>query len=145
MNRNIKFRYYSELYDYDTGDRNGYYKMIYSDEYSFDNLRKFFDLFVDDENIIMEFTGMIDKNGKEIYEGDIVKTYIYDGWFDVCEAKTCNYEIKWSNFDYGWRGFTKRMNTTKFAGVTFNLTETEIVGNIFENKELRSTTPTLKG
>jgi len=85
--------------------------------------------------VITQFTGMIDKTGKEIYEGDIVKTYVYDGWFDVAEAKTCNYEIKWSNFDYGWRGFTEFM-TEKFAGVTFNLTETEVIGNIFENKEL---------
>jgi len=85
---------------------------------------------------IQQFTGMIDKNNKPIYEGDIVKTYVYDGWFDVAEAKTCNYEIKWSNFDYGWRGFTEFMMVEEFAGVTFNLTETEVIGNIFENKEL---------
>ena len=86
--------------------------------------------------IFQQFTGMLDKNGKEIYEGDIVKTYVYDGWFDIGDAKTCNYEIKWSHYDCGWRGFTSLMDNNSFAGVTFILTETEIIGNIFENKEL---------
>jgi len=67
--------------------------------------------------ILMQYTGIKDKNGKEIYEGDIVKTQ-YIGSEGTKEIK---YNIK-----YNFSGF----------GFIENLDTSEIIGNIYENPEL---------
>ena len=91
-------------------------------------MRKYFYMF--------QYTGLEDKNNKEVYEGDIVKIQVFDGWFDNGEHKQfCNYEVKWSNIDVGWRGFTKQMNVEAYNGVPL-IGVIEVVGNIFENPKL---------
>jgi hypothetical protein len=82
-----------------------------------------------------QFTGLKDKNGKEIYEGDIIKTQIYEDW-DAVPCGYCNYEVKWSLVELAWRGYTNKMNGL-YSGVNiFKDVLIEVVGNIFENPEL---------
>lgn len=77
-----------------------------------------------------QFTGLLDKNGKEIYEGDIInikggfiRAIYWDderlGWSTLaeCDADTDGED---KLFYHGWDG----------------INELEVIGNIHENKEL---------
>lgn len=74
-------------------------------------------------NTIGQFTGLLDKNGKEIYEGDIVK-YIGNEIGDVFTN-----EIK-----YDGAGFNP-LDAIYWMSDIEN-TECEVIGNIHDNPEL---------
>lgn len=87
---------------------------------------------------LMQYTGLKDKNGKEIYEGDICK--YYDSEPDDSEE----FETSRDGYDGGWHdveliGVVEWQNET--AGFTVGGTKwwsdkIEVIGNIYENKEL---------
>jgi len=92
-----------------------------SDDY--ESLKLFFDEYVEDEVSFMQYTGLKDKNGVEIYEGDIVKTtyemLIIDWNNDLC------------------RFCLRRLQTRiKWVGDVTYLASYEVIGNIYEDKEL---------
>ena len=86
--------------------------------------------------IVMQYTGLKDQNGKEIYEGDIVKFYPQSPRSE--ELPNPRYgEMGEIFFDIG--SFAVRPIDGKREGIQFfldELGEWVVVGNIYENKEL---------
>jgi uncharacterized phage protein (TIGR01671 family) len=117
MNKKIFYLEHKEIF-YDLNDRNNLNLVFYKTN------DKIIDEGIGDFEL-MQYTGLKDKNGKEIYEGDIVEieetgeTYIVE--FDIKKAKyifrdNCG---TGHNFDFN------------YYGNTF-----EVIGNIYENPEL---------
>ena len=103
-------------------------------------------LIIHDDNPIMQFTGLFDKNGKEIYEGDIIYNDNHFGCVCGSGEFTDQYPSKriiiWDN-EYCQFKFEFVDINMKGAGCSgFMLckknteTEFEIIGNIYENPEL---------
>lgn len=79
---------------------------------------------------LMQFTGLLDKNGKEIYEGDIVRFDNTDiGGTVVIGEIMFNQDTTLANLEWGL--WTKNgYLSTDFLGWI------EILGNVYENPEL---------
>lgn len=87
---------------------------------------------------LMQFTGLKDNNGKEIYEGDIMtfnKGYCDDSWTD--QEQGMPYTIYWKDDEARFVAFRGLNILTPGSGQlgTFKWTW-EVIGNIHENPEL---------
>ena len=79
---------------------------------------------------VMQCTGLKDKDGKLIYEGDILK--IYTTW----KARPYYYAIvKWKHNRYKFQKIGKGVFLGDIAPLKVFL-NSEVVGNIYENPEL---------
>lgn len=74
-----------------------------------------------EEDTIGPFTGLHDKNGKEIYEGDIVR-------YDMGGKREVSYCVSG-----GYAGFDL---SPAFHDEEHHLTDVEVIGNIHDNPEL---------
>jgi len=134
--REIKFRAWDEINKEMVYQ---YIKNISDNLFNHDILRKY--------DIVMQFTGLKDKNGKEIYEGDIVnfKTSKQEKQEQFYETKK---SVHFYNGSFGFQEWntdnngklTKRLNyhpphftTKEFFYIDFDI---EVIGNIYENKNL---------
>ena len=78
---------------------------------------------------IMDFTGLLDKNGKEIWEGDIVKGPYNDRPIPVEFITLSN---------CGFEPFSDSAENCGHCGGGISGNQCEIIGNIHENSELLS-------
>jgi uncharacterized phage protein (TIGR01671 family) len=93
---------------------------------------------------INQYTGLKDKKGKEIYEGDIIKWFA-DGINKFAEViwKDCGWCAK--RFDKELNRFEKYYNFNQFIPVEVDVEgkedmfDGEVVGNIYENPKLIET------
>ena len=78
-----------------------------------------------DEIELMQSTGLKDKKGKEIFEGDILYGYAGEDFWEIVEFDT--EEGKWIRKDILYNSKLGLSENNEFM---------EIVGNIYENPEL---------
>lgn len=91
--------------------------------------------FDDDYECIMQSTGLKDKNGKEIFEGDIVKRY-RSPFFKAKWEYQIETVIKEKASLLLGREFGKNFWTIPFDSPFAESVLLEVIGNIYENPEL---------
>jgi uncharacterized phage protein (TIGR01671 family) len=88
--------------------------------------------------VAQQFTGLTDKNGKEIYEGDIIEVELYEKWTSEEPFKAIH--VVFYNSNRGAFVHAKDPKTFPsgmvFDPYTLNPMPCEVIGNIFENPEL---------
>lgn len=72
--------------------------------------------------VLMQYTGLKDKNGTEIYEGDVLAAQGQVIWNDE--------EHQWSAIDLNWN------DRREWHELEYLTSPFEVIGNIYENPEL---------
>lgn len=131
MNREIKFRVWdSTLNIMITEDNVEEVVKRYEDknvDYQIDEWYMYipFDIGLQDDKVLMQYTGLHDKNGVEIYEGDIVKNIL------ILDNNTIHPNVDIVEYNQEDCSFMLGKNKRHFN----KKLDLEVLGNIFENKE----------
>ena len=91
---------------------------------------------IDNNEVILgtvgQFTGIVDRNGVEIYEGDIIQTYDSKGKPILHEVYYLENEARFATKLIGYENLNEGSLTQKWI----NELDFEVIGNIFDNREL---------
>lgn len=132
MNREIKFRFWGKFGELNEENDECEMEMLYGDRFCFFENEPINDLFASRNFQVMQYTGLKDKNGKEIYEGDVLKRvqYYEDGstpdlHFGIITWDDCYF------YSHSIKNEISRSIGNKPDCVSY-----EVIGNIYENPEL---------
>ena len=118
MNREIKFRAWDG-------------KRMTTSGISFNNSNSCLETPIGAQMKLMQFTGLKDKNDKEIYDGDIVTYY------QPYAKRTDTHIVKW---DWRFAGFGLFEDKNEWCQESdwLKIQQIEIIGNIYDNPELKT-------
>ncbi len=91
---------------------------------------------------LMQYTGLTDKNGRKIYERDVLKRRVHVVMYgtDLNEWVDEIVEVEWredyAGFFVGERPLYAEVGATIDRSTLCSCTQFEIIGNVFENPEL---------
>lgn len=108
---------------------------------------KYHEEWICDASTLCQYTGLIDKNGRKIWENDILRySYDYPGspWLKQKglsddDIKYCIGAVFWQDWRGTWAVCGKgksRMTNQDVYVCNRNPNRTEVIGNIFDNPEL---------
>lgn len=87
-----------------------------------------------DPKTIRQFTGLLDKNDKKIYQGDIVSFQLISKGQVVWNQQYCGYWIDFTDSE-GKKRYSN-FNVTFSDGEIWRCDSVEVIGNIHDNPEL---------
>ena len=81
-----------------------------------------------DPDTIGQFTGLQDRNGRDIFEGDIVRSAIYTEFV---------YEVVYNDERFASFGLRRKQDAfMHYFGEAIEAEECEVIGNVYDNPEL---------
>lgn len=129
MSREILFRG-KHIHAMDSNEHlNGRWVHGYLSDKNYINDKSLKGEFLVDENTICQYTGLTDKNGKKIFEGDILR-----------HADETILKTVWNDRKYGFATQCVKgsvlLKDCKWRLWEFESDEVEVIGNVFDNPEL---------
>lgn len=131
MTRQIKFRAWNtrkpfidealnEMVEFELTDMDGNYICVSG-------------TYLEGEYVLMQFTGLLDSNGKEIYEGDILSSE-----YESIGSKRDCHPVEWNESGGSWSVNHSINDCCKpwRGNLGDHHRSEEIIGNIYENPEL---------